>query len=930
MKCQFCNSNKIEVFQDGVHGYCHSCGKMVPLIREEQNEPMAMQIFFSYGHDNHSVFVTRLAERIEEKTKGRITVWIDRNRISWPMNWRSEITEGICNSYAVMAFLSSYSTREQGPCLDELAIAIASKHGMIKSVLLEREGRFTAPAQTREYQWADMSDYPSYLAQGGAVWDEYIDARADQVIRMLDSNEVHQYNSELQLLRRKLLLPEINSELSKFDHLINKEMFGREWLIERINAWISDPEAGRILLLYGKPGSGKSTFAAHLQHYNTRIAASLACDFQSDEFSDQDRILVWIAYKLAMRIHEYRTLLLRIVTDEHFRMGRGKDRFNRLLLKPLGLCNISGKHERMILLIDALDEAAGHELMWFIRDYAEDFAPWFRFLITSRREQDIEACFAGCTFIDISLCDEENGSDVRMFLNHRLEDVLAKRADKTEFMDRLVKACEGNFAYAECISESIRADLSEDPDLSLEDYPLPAGLHSLFRKSFDRKEFVWFDRNGTALNFQGFWQRALGLILASPKPIPIDTLKRMMEWGENEYQGFRRPLSVLLSEKNGCLTVFHKSLADWLASPEAGEYYTSEKDGKRAFADSALRLYECGIRDDFAGRYLLVFLLEIGNRDELERLRMDRELVGWLFDLEAELINISAFDDSIPLCLGLQNLFQDAEDEYGLCRYRDATEKMGSNHFILEDYTEAFRDHNKALELSKRLMREYPDEPRYKLLTAVSLKQIADVYQEEEQYETACAIFQESAKLLRELAKVIPEDNKCLIELSNVIARIAHAITLNNPGKMPEPIFREVIDLYEESLQIRRAMFEKAPFKPGYLHRITIPQFRMAEVYESAGDDMKAKQLLEECLDVRERLVKEYPQNPRFQSFLAQALENAIFLMRRLGETERMKAYYEECLSLRRKMVREYPQSVLYRHDLERFEKAYREMDNHN
>ena len=166
------------------------------------------------------------------------------------------------------------------------------------------------------------------------------------------------------------------------------------------------------------------------------------------------------------------------------------------------------------------------------------------------------------------------------------------------------------------------------------------------------------------------------------------------------------------------------------------------------------------------------------------------------------------------------------------------------------------------------------------------------MYQTYEQYDIACTYFWKSVELLRSLVEEWPEILSYQTQLSSVIARIAHAKTLSFPNMMPKEAFGEVVSLYEESLEIRRNVFAKDPTNPDYLHRITIPQFRLAEVYESVGDDLKAKQFLEECLDIRKRLVNDYPQNPSFKRFLAQAHENAVFLMRRLGDEKSSKKYY--------------------------------------
>ena len=39
---------------------------------------------------------------------------------------------------------------------------------------------------------------------------------------------------------------------------------GRGWVFERINQWLADPNGGRVFLLAGGPGTGKTAIAARL------------------------------------------------------------------------------------------------------------------------------------------------------------------------------------------------------------------------------------------------------------------------------------------------------------------------------------------------------------------------------------------------------------------------------------------------------------------------------------------------------------------------------------------------------------------------------------------------------------------------------------------------------------------------------------------
>ncbi|MBR6780203.1 MAG: toll/interleukin-1 receptor domain-containing protein, partial [Clostridia bacterium] len=123
MRCAKCKSTDVQKFENAMRGFCTACNSVVEIEYEDTQEKQSMQVFFSYGHDTHQDFVRRLANAIMRKTDGRIKVWIDNEDIHEHTNWRERITDGILNSRSVLAFLSQYSAREKGVCLDELAIA---------------------------------------------------------------------------------------------------------------------------------------------------------------------------------------------------------------------------------------------------------------------------------------------------------------------------------------------------------------------------------------------------------------------------------------------------------------------------------------------------------------------------------------------------------------------------------------------------------------------------------------------------------------------------------------------------------------------------------------------------------------------------------------------------------------------------------------
>ena len=112
--------------------------------------------------------------------------------------------------------------------------------------------------------------------------------------------------------------------------------------------------------------------------------------------------------------------------------------------------------------------------------------------------------------------------------------------EKNDFIQRLIKNSGGVFTYAECVTENILDDI-KNGRFTIGDYTLPSGIDALFIDTLDRS----FHRQGapyTEKDYVARWRTPLGMILASPEPMPIDTLRSLMNWKESDLKEFRRPL----------------------------------------------------------------------------------------------------------------------------------------------------------------------------------------------------------------------------------------------------------------------------------------------------------------------------------------------------------------------------------------------------
>lgn len=78
-----------------------------------------------------------MVERIKGDLEARgHEVWFDADGIKTGDDWRNAITRGILDSEQVVAFLSKWSVRDPGVCLNEIAIALADKGDAMVTVLV--------------------------------------------------------------------------------------------------------------------------------------------------------------------------------------------------------------------------------------------------------------------------------------------------------------------------------------------------------------------------------------------------------------------------------------------------------------------------------------------------------------------------------------------------------------------------------------------------------------------------------------------------------------------------------------------------------------------------------------------------------------------------------------------------------------------------
>ena len=380
-------------------------------------------------------------------------------------------------------------------------------------------------------------------------------------------NQVVNVENQVLELRRIVEnpVPSQVDQLSKFDftgkidRLCKKFQDGtRQWFFQKLSSWFGD-EDSRVMILTAGPGVGKSVLSAKVcdvYKQSSRLAAYHFCDFKKSDSRNPNRILQSLASQMCDSVEGFRDKLTEVLCREHSRDSLS-DAFRVLLNDPL---NALHNREPMLIVIDALDESKTDDKSEFLELISDEFAElpeWIKILISSRPELQVRKKLERLNPLEILPDDHNHNLDLRHFILHCLPDI--SRND----VSSLISKCEGSFLYAYyLVNELKEMDLGIEPNLS--DY-IPKGISGFYEKQFKRL------KTGLRCFRPDTWSSILNVfvnvIAACREALPIKILFTCMGLSDVEYE-IRETIIGIMSEilplYEDCLTVYHKSLWDWL------------------------------------------------------------------------------------------------------------------------------------------------------------------------------------------------------------------------------------------------------------------------------------------------------------------------------------------------------------------------------
>jgi len=570
--CPDCLSTNIKYFDARKTYTCMDCG-----FSFTEKEYKKLRIFLSYGHDENEELVRMIKADLEQRGHD---VWFDKNEIKFGDDWRRSITDGITGSHRVLSFLSKHSARDPGVCRDEIAIAIGVKGGNIQTILVESEDKVQPPVNISHIQWLDMHKWKEKKSVGWDTWEIWYGEKLSEIIHVVESDESRRFAGEIDTLSS--YLKPVKSE-ARINQLLSNGFYGRQWLFEAVEHWrLERNKKSRLFWIMGAPGVGKSAFAAQLTHIRSdAVVASQFCEWDKPDHRNAGRVVCSIAFQMATRLPDYRKLLLTLPEIKALDQKDASELFDYLLANPLKSV-INGGREKLLIVIDALDEAGEsgrNSLVEMLARNALHLPDWLGMVVTSRPEFDVKTPFQALNPLTLDTKSESNKADIRDYLSNKLAIQFQNKPNAEALVNQILEKSEGIFLYAERFCEDVHKGY-----LSL-DHPeqFPQGLGGIFYQYFKR-QFPDLKQ------FRKDVRPALRAILAAREPLPLEILQELFNWEDEELQDFIHILGSLFpvtkTTYSETFKPYHKSLTDWMGDEgKAGVYFVSEMEGHRMLVD---------------------------------------------------------------------------------------------------------------------------------------------------------------------------------------------------------------------------------------------------------------------------------------------------------------------------------------------------------
>lgn len=494
-----------------------------------------------------------------------------------------------------------------------------------------------------------------------------------------------------------LILPPPPIDFSRYvaDHTAG--FSGREWVFRAVDGWLADEKAPRVLLLTGEAGCGKTAIAARLVQFSLDAAAPPEgarrlgpgvlsayhfcsgnhrwinphrfCEAMAHQLgrypefleslvesrtlaAGRESALARGVHQVVQQVSPHGVVVGAINIIERFVVGDAtqppEDVFVRLVVEPLHALLARQKGYRVVILVDALDEAiaySGKANILSLLAGAGDLPAGVRLILATAPEGDVLRPIRALGAEELALLGGKWGSqsseDVARYvldvvrLRPALANILAPGYAPEDFCRDVALKTQGSFLRAK---EEIKKRMEEGTTVRAEDVtPRPVPLTTYFLQGLRRLTGgdldVWEQKH----------EPVLGTLAVAQESLKESQLATMLGWHRSQV---RRVLTRLLPfldraelvpASRRLYTIIHQAFARFLLDEDAAEEYWCEAP----LQHGRIAAYIQSCAGDWSGcdpyclEYAAYHFIQAGWADELERILTKEfsdassQVLGW-------------------------------------------------------------------------------------------------------------------------------------------------------------------------------------------------------------------------------------------------------------------------------------------------------------
>ncbi|XP_046857011.1 uncharacterized protein LOC124450399 isoform X2 [Xenia sp. Carnegie-2017] len=437
---------------------------------------------------------------------------------------------------------------------------------------------------------------------------------------------------EEDILTKNLVSFDFESEIRY--HYENYLHGTREWVFKEFLAWFEDGNSqNRAFVISAVAGMGKSVIAATLcKLYPQYLTAIHFFQHKNSRYNKANVLLQSLALQVSRKFPAYKQLLVKKLSGK---LSQPLNNMNveglfSLLFTEL-FYNISEVPKRMLVVLDALDECGYPErddLANLLANHLHKLPSCFRFVITTRPNEVALNNFEKLNPLFINCSDDRNLEDIKFLIEQRigstdsLSDVKNILAEKADGLMLLASLLSSEVKNQELLKGSIPKDLSEYYKICLTRLSKELDSFDISNKTF---------------------QSILNALAVAKESLPWKMIDYVLCFNSNrDSLAVRKIISCLfVTNGEGCVSFFHKSLNDWLLDDREHDYSVKTSCGHRLVLEFCLKsldnLKAEGVNYDvikhasvrYSVKYWLLHLLDSSDNDYIV------ENVGkYLVDLE--------------------------------------------------------------------------------------------------------------------------------------------------------------------------------------------------------------------------------------------------------------------------------------------------------